>query len=161
LAQEVKAGRIAEAVSTAVRLLAHDPLQEAVHRTLMRLLADRGRRDAALRQYQVCVDTLARELSVEPEPATRQLYQQILRMRQLTPSPAPEAEYRSVIHPSGDTVLVGRAREVDRLRTALDALEQGRGGCLALFGEAGIGKSRLAGEAMAEALKRGAHALVG
>ena len=43
-------------------LLALDPLQEPVHRTLMRLYAQSGRRGAALRQYQACVAALQREL---------------------------------------------------------------------------------------------------
>src|SRR5262249_58629303 len=67
------------ALQTALRLLALDPLQEPVHRTLMRLYAELGRRGAALRQYQLCVSVLQRELRVEPEAATRQLYQEILR----------------------------------------------------------------------------------
>ena len=69
------------AVQTALRLIALDPLQETVHRTLMRLYARLGRRAAALRQYQLCVSVLQRELGVEPEADTRELYQEILRRR--------------------------------------------------------------------------------
>jgi tetratricopeptide (TPR) repeat protein len=54
LAQQRASGESAPAVQSARRLLALDPLQEAVHRTLMRLYAQVGRRDAALRQYQDC-----------------------------------------------------------------------------------------------------------
>src|SRR5262245_29446182 len=66
------------AVQTAVRLLALDPLQEAVHRTLMGLYVGLGRRGAALRQYQACVDVLQRELHVDPEAETSALYRSIL-----------------------------------------------------------------------------------
>jgi hypothetical protein len=62
-----------------VRLLALDPLQEAVHRALMRLYARQGRRGAALRQYQVCVAALRRELGTEPEGETKALYRDLLR----------------------------------------------------------------------------------
>ena len=62
------------AIQTAMRLLALDPLQEAVHRALMRLYARQGRRGAALKQYQVCVGALQRELGTEPEAETKQLY---------------------------------------------------------------------------------------
>src|SRR5262250_2764914 len=86
LAHQTKS-EASDAVATALRLLALDPLQEAVHRALMRLYVRDGRRDAALRQYQSCVDTLRRELSVEPEAETRQLYQEVLRSR-ATPSKA-------------------------------------------------------------------------
>ena len=47
------AGALDDAVATALRLLALDPLQEPVHRVLMRIHVDRGRRAAALRQYQL------------------------------------------------------------------------------------------------------------
>lgn len=57
-----------------LRILAIDPLPEAVHRTLMRLSTRQGRRAAALQQYQTCVTSLQRELDVEPEDETRQLY---------------------------------------------------------------------------------------
>ena len=59
------------ALQTALRLLALDPLQEVVHRTVMRLQAAQGRRDAALRQYQTCVELLQHELGVEPEAETK------------------------------------------------------------------------------------------
>ncbi len=79
LAHQIRAGAAKQAIQTAVQLLVLDPLQEAVHRTLMRLYAAEGRRAAALRQYQTCVAVLKRELGVEPEAETKQLYQQILR----------------------------------------------------------------------------------
>ena len=68
LAHQTNSGTLREAIQTAGRLLRLDPLQEAVHRALMRLYARQGRRGAALRQYQICVAVLQRELAVEPEP---------------------------------------------------------------------------------------------
>jgi DNA-binding SARP family transcriptional activator len=70
------------ATQTARRLLTLDPLQEAVHRVLMRLHVRAGRREAALRQYEICVGLLRRELQLGPEPETRQLYEEILRTRE-------------------------------------------------------------------------------
>ena len=61
------------AVQTGLRLLALDPLQEPVHRAVMRLYARLGRREAALRQYQLCADALKRELNAPPEVETTQL----------------------------------------------------------------------------------------
>ena len=66
LAHQSKAAGTERAIQTAVRLLGLDPLQEAVHRTLMRLYAHQGRRGAALKQYQVCVGVLQRELGQSP-----------------------------------------------------------------------------------------------
>ena len=79
------------AVRTARRLLALDPLQEAVHRLLMRLHAQAGRREAAIRQYEVCVGMLRRELRLEPEPETRQLYEKIQNGQR--PAPATAARW--------------------------------------------------------------------
>src|SRR3972149_6705697 len=66
LAHETQAGLTEQGIQTAVRLLALDPLQEAVHRSLMRLYARQGRRGAALRPYQVCLAGLQRGLGGEP-----------------------------------------------------------------------------------------------
>jgi hypothetical protein len=55
----------------------------------MRLYARLGRREAALRQHQVCVDALKRELNAPPETETTQLLQEIQRPRPLHPDRAP------------------------------------------------------------------------
>src|SRR5438128_7487430 len=80
-AYQQQAGAYEPAVQIGLRLLALDPLQEPVHRAVMRLYARLGRREAAVRQYQLCMDVLKRELSTPPEAETTQLYQQILRAR--------------------------------------------------------------------------------
>ena len=78
LARQTRGGRLEPAVQTAVRLLALEPAEEPVHRALMRLYARLGRRAAALRQYQLCVEVLRREHRVEPEAETTELYLEIL-----------------------------------------------------------------------------------
>jgi DNA-binding SARP family transcriptional activator len=77
LRQQRATGATEAALQTALRLLALDPLQEPVHRAVMRLYVELGRRASALRQYQMCIGVLQRELSVEPETTTKQLYQEI------------------------------------------------------------------------------------
>ncbi len=94
LRHQTSTGTIEAAIQTAVRSLALDPWQEAVHRTLMRLYLGQGRRGMALRQYQFCVSVLQRELGTEPEPETKQLYQHILQQR-LPGSPTIEAPAES------------------------------------------------------------------
>src|SRR5207249_4844649 len=79
LAHQTAGASSERAIQTCVRLLALDPLQETVHRTLMRLYARQGRRGAALKQYQVCVNALQRELATEPDAETKRLYQDLLR----------------------------------------------------------------------------------
>jgi DNA-binding SARP family transcriptional activator len=73
LTHQRAAGSIEAAIQTALRLLTLDPLQESVHRSLMQLYAETGRQGAALRQYQLCVATLQRELRTEPETETKAL----------------------------------------------------------------------------------------
>jgi DNA-binding SARP family transcriptional activator/lipopolysaccharide biosynthesis regulator YciM len=172
LGHQAKSDDPAAAIGTALRLLALDPLQEAVHRTLMRIYAGQGRRDAALRQYQSCVDTLRRELSVEPETETRELYKEILR-RRATPSEAAriaiasldaltsKASRRPPPLPPDEAPMIGREPELTRLGTALDETFAGQGQLIAVLGEAGIGKSRLVSQFGVEAAKRGALVLVG
>jgi DNA-binding SARP family transcriptional activator len=69
------------AIQIAVQLLALDPLQEEVHRCLMRLYASQERWGAVQRQYRVCLETLRRELDAAPAPKTTELWQDILKRR--------------------------------------------------------------------------------
>ena len=78
LTLQAGAGAGQDAIRTAIRLLRLDPLQEPVHRTLMRLYAQRGRRSEALRQFRTCSDLLARDLGVSPEAETIRLHDEIL-----------------------------------------------------------------------------------
>jgi predicted ATPase len=157
LAEDVRTGRLEPAVRAALRLLALDPLEEAVHRTLMRLLFRQGRRAAALQQYQRCVGALQRELGTEPEEETRELYRQILRAA----STAVEEAAPPAMGAGRATVpLVGRTPELGRLRDALTRMLDGGGLVTLVTGEAGIGKSRLIQEFVSEAIPRGVRVIL-
>src|SRR6185295_6699278 len=160
------------AIQTALRLLSLDPLQEAAHRALMRLYARHGRRASALRQYQVCVEVLQRELGVEPEPETRRVYQDILQqssMRSVLPdprigSPARPGPGRRPTRRDASSVappLVGRRPETARLHEAVHGAAEGRGGTVVILGEAGIGKTRLLDELAAAVLRAEGRVVVG
>ena len=166
LAHQAKSQATERAIQTALRLLALDPLQESAHRTLMRLYARQGRRSAALKQYQVCVGVLRRELGAEPEPETRRLYQDILQQR-VSESAEPEARLtRTTLRtrpagPVGDGPLIGREGELAQLRRALDEVRSGVGRVFVIVGEAGVGKSSLVTVAGADAREQGARLLLG
>src|SRR5262245_7142237 len=115
LGHQARAGAVEDGVKTALRLLELDATQEPVHRALMRLYARQGRRGAALRQYQVCVDVLARELGLEPEAETRQLYRELL---QVQPTVVPFASRfpPDVNVTTPEAPLVGRAVELAMVR---------------------------------------------
>jgi DNA-binding SARP family transcriptional activator len=160
--RHVKAGRAEAAAHAATRLLELDPLEEEVHRTLMRLHVREGRRAAALRQYQTCVAVLQKELGVEPEAPTKRLYLEILQHAAATPPGGRRtaASARSASS-ADDAPVVGREAELARMRARLRAAMRGEGQVLLVTGEAGIGKSRLLGELAAMAAPHGARTLVG
>ena len=155
-------GALDVALRAAQRLVALDPLQEAAHRALMRLYARGGRRGAALRQYQACLDILQRELGAEPEEETRQLYHDLLRRRRAAAdvAPAPAAVTLLPAPPSGRS-LVGRDEPLARLTAAFERARTGHGVVAAVVGEAGVGKSRLVEELAAAALAQGARVVTG
>ena len=63
--------------------------------------------------------------------------------------------------PTDGAPFVGRARELERLRQALDATHAGSGRLVLLAGEPGIGKTRLAERIAEESAQRGAQVLLG
>jgi predicted ATPase/DNA-binding SARP family transcriptional activator len=158
-----KTGAADPAIQTGLRLVALDPLQEPVHRAIMRLYARLGRREAALRQYQLCVDALKRELSTLPEAETTQLYQEIQRARPLHPDearvseptdrdvpPGPSADVPTAAVaarpgaslptnlPAPTSELIGRAAARAEVTDLLAAHR-----LVTLIGVGGIGKTRL------------------
>ena len=84
----------ANSIALLTPLLTPDPADEVVHRELIRAYALSGRRHDALRQYQACVDALAADLDVPPEPETTALYERIL-SGELSPLPASTTQRRS------------------------------------------------------------------
>ncbi|MFM9848104.1 MAG: BTAD domain-containing putative transcriptional regulator [Hyphomicrobiaceae bacterium] len=63
----------AECQALTERLLAADAAAEEAHRALIRLYQHQGRLNAAIRQYELCRETLRRELDAEPEAQTEAL----------------------------------------------------------------------------------------
>ena len=161
----------AQGTATARRWLALDPLHEPAHRQLMLLYAWSGERAAALRQYQICEDILARELDVGPQPETTELFLAIKERREPPRPPAPEEPAAPTAAttappetpaaaPAGGRVypLVGRATELEQARRTYAAARAG-GRLIVLEGEPGIGKTRLAETLAAEARAQGARVL--
>src|SRR5215470_10090801 len=169
LGHQMKLGATEPAIQTALRLLSLDPLQEVTHRALMRLYAAKGRRAAALRQYQVCVDILQRELGIEPEEATKQVYRELLPQsppravaaQAAEPRPLPQRRRRRLRAHRRSPPLIGRDVEVDRLTQALAKACAGHGHVIGLLGEAGIGKTRLITALRQAAMRRGSQVLIG
>ncbi|SHF47339.1 TolB amino-terminal domain-containing protein [Modicisalibacter ilicicola DSM 19980] len=78
LAHYVVTGAIDPGIQLALRLLAIDPLDEGVQRTLIRFYLYQDRIGTALEQYRRCRQRLADELGVAPAPETERLKAELL-----------------------------------------------------------------------------------
>lgn len=135
-------GEAAEAITALQRLVVLEPWDESAHRRLMRALAKQGDFTAALAHYENLVDTLERELGLDPMPETAALYGQIQLARNLPP---PEL-------PTHSGPFYGRGQELARLEVMLADPD-----CrlITLVGLGGIGKTSLALEAARRTSRRG------
>jgi DNA-binding SARP family transcriptional activator len=154
-----EAGDYARASALLTPLLVQDRADEVIQRELMRTYALAGRRHDALRQYQACVEALAADLDVPPEPETTALYSQIL-SGELSPLSLPSA-LQPEAGPSAATPFVGREQELDTLRLWLRATWRGQGKVILIAGDSGVGKTRLASEVLRAAASAGLTALSG
>lgn len=150
-------------------VVARDPAHEEAQVALMRVHVQTGHRHQALRQFRQLREALRRELDVEPDPTTQQLYDQIVSGQALT-GPSPRAQsadqsWSSIARESAQgrmrPGLVGRDAELEVLEDILDTLFTGQGRTLLVAGEAGIGKSRLVAEVVERVRSRGGIALMG
>jgi len=134
----------ADALGHALELLALEPLSEAAHRRVMRLHYLRGDRAAALLAFDHCEQVLKDEVGARPSAETLALLATIERSAApaLLPATAPAGGARTV-PPSVQRPprLIGRD---DAWRALHEAWDQRR--CALITGEAGMGKSRLAGD---------------
>ena len=138
----VVTGAIERAIQVALRLLARDPLQEGVHRALIRLYMHQDRVGSALDQYRRCRALLARELGVAPAPETERLRAELSR---LLPEAPPDPEEDDL--PERGAVLQTAA--ADRARRRVEP--SGRP-AIAVLGFAAAAGDRHLGDGMAEDL---------
>jgi DNA-binding SARP family transcriptional activator len=167
--------------------LALDPTRETVHRHLMRLYAEMGTPDQAVRQFRLCQEVLRRELDLTPQPETVSIYHDIIASRiapqalaagrerlvacgpphgadSSRPAPAPllrpvPAPWPALADAAPPRPFVGRERLIEQL---CDQLVQGthpRVRLVLITGEVGIGKTRLLEELATAAGRRGAAVL--
>jgi len=130
-------------VGHAARLLELDPLREDAHRQMMKLLASKGQRNAALSQYNTCHRILTEELGIEPEAPTTALFAQIQSGTFIPPAIPAKPPHNLPVQP---TRFIGREAELTQIEGYLDDAD-----CrlLTLIGQGGNGKTRLAFQAAA------------
>jgi DNA-binding SARP family transcriptional activator len=71
-------GFTSKAIDCYNKVVQADSLAEPAYRSLMLLLSRRGWRNAALRTYQDCKQSIQKILNMEPEEATTAIYRKIL-----------------------------------------------------------------------------------
>ena len=127
----------------AARQVALEPWREEAHIQMMRALAYSGQRTAALAHYETSRRILEQELGIEPGAELQALYE---RIRAGTFAQAPLAS-ESPTHrlPAQLTPFIGRERELAEIAARL---RQPKVRLLTLVGAGGMGKTRLALEAM-------------
>ncbi|MEU2243568.1 AAA family ATPase [Streptomyces sp. NPDC018338] len=153
-AAHLSAGAPEEAVPAAEQVLAAAPAEEEAHRVLIEAYVRQGLRRRAVAQYHLCREALDAEFGVRPGPETERLHRAAL----AAPVPAPRSVgpvLPAVVRQPPTAPLRGRDELLSRLLAA-DAPP-----VLVLTGEAGLGKTRLAGEAARRAAAGGTAVLWG
>ncbi|HTC82015.1 MAG TPA: BTAD domain-containing putative transcriptional regulator, partial [Acidimicrobiia bacterium] len=181
---ELASGWAADALARLEPHIAGHPLRERSWGELMLALYHLGRQAEAVRAYQRLRAVLREELGLDPTPALADLEARILRhdpalgpppaaarvesAAAAPPTPAAGLTAATAATPAPfsagspeRTPFVGRVAELAVLSTALERARAGSGGMMLIGGEPGIGKTRLAEEAAAEAVAAGMGVLVG
>jgi ATP-dependent Clp protease ATP-binding subunit ClpA len=129
-----------------------DDLNEAAHRAVMRIYAGMGERSRAIRQYEICVQELKKELRTKPQPETTALYERI-RTGSFEGAKHPaelSLELKSVpaLHlPVLTTPFIGRRPEVEQVK---ELILDPNNRMVTLFGPGGAGKTRLSIQAASD-----------
>ncbi len=149
---QAAAERWEQALKTAQRWVSLDRLHEPAQALLIRLLAHSGQRMAAIRHYEEFAALLQRELGAQPDPATREPFEQVAaptRSVPATPSVAPVPGPSKASGPFEALLQTKlgipplRAARVER-RRLVDLMDQGVARGLAVVSApAGFGKSTL------------------
>ncbi|HYF65910.1 MAG TPA: tetratricopeptide repeat protein, partial [Herpetosiphonaceae bacterium] len=141
-----------QAVAAANRLIEIDPWREESHRLAMSLQAEAGHPATALELYQRYCRVLQRELGLDPDPLTTELYRRI-KAGAFVAAQAPPGlaggQPALATYPQPLTTFFGREAE---LATILAYVRDPATRLITLVGTGGIGKTRLA-LAVADALR--------
>jgi DNA-binding SARP family transcriptional activator/predicted ATPase len=158
-------GRYTQAVEACGRALELDGYREELHRSLMLYHYCAGEQARALQAYRNYALVLEEEFGVTPSPEMVRLREQVEARN--VPGVDEERRYpkprRALKLPYslGRTRFVGRDGEYALLVERLREAAEGRGGAVAVEGEAGVGKTRLVEEFLGYAGSRGAVVLAG
>lgn len=145
---QIRTGRSAAALALLTELASNDPSRESVARLQMIALYETGNSAQALEVFGRLKSHLADDLGIDPSPALRETYQQILReqpiVRIADPVELPgRRTFRPHTLPRDLADFVGRTDETRHLLAILSA-EDRTHPLICLSGMGGIGKTALA-----------------
>jgi DNA-binding SARP family transcriptional activator len=147
------------ALAYARRLATEDPWREEAHCEIMRLCHLLGRDHEAVQQFETCCRVLEEDLGAEPSSGTLALAAEIARRAGEQAYPLLPTATRPTVLPLLDRPdrlpLAGRQREMAELLQQLESASRGAGGLTLVYGEAGVGKTRLLRELADNAQWRG------
>ncbi|MGD0701613.1 MAG: AAA family ATPase [Trebonia sp.] len=146
-------GDVALARQWAAKRSAAQPLDEQAARDLIRLLLAGGDAPAAVAAYRRLATRLDADLGLRPAAETTRLVAALLEASPDASRPAEPAEPTAV---EGAPRLVGRDAELRALLRHWRASRAGSGTAVAISGDGGMGKTRLATEVLAAAAADGA-----
>jgi DNA-binding SARP family transcriptional activator len=149
------------AIDATRRLLRVEPGEEQAHYLLMRALAGAGRKQDALRQFEICVRSLRETLDRGPSAPLLAFHRALEKSETSRARPGGPGTWqrasRRLLGTMDPVPLRGRARAMD----TIEDLVRNGSGVLFILGEAGVGKTRLAVEGARFAQKRDALVLSG
>lgn len=140
----------AAAIALATQLLEADPLDEAAVRAQLTWLARSGQTARARQLYREFTARLQAELELAPSAELKALHDALGSASASTPGPSPPVA-AAAAGPAAGSAFVGR--NVERKQIA-DLLAQDECRLLCLLGPGGVGKTRLARQAMGELAAR-------
>ena len=154
-------GRWREATEFADHWLVCDPLSDEAARMSIEARYLEGDRGAALARFREYAATLKREAGCEPSRALLGLVRRVESDTSATaPRPAITDEW-PLNAPTFDSSLLGREAEWSVLARSWKAARRGGGAIVLIEGEAGVGKTRLAGDLLRWVVADGGIALRG
>ena len=158
-------GFYTEAIETCERALSLDVYGEELHRRLMLYHYCAGDQAHALQAYRSYATTLREELGAAPSPELNRLREQIEArdvpgVDELRRYPRPRRPLK-LPYSLSRMQLAGRDEEYAWLVERFREVQEGRGGAVAVEGEAGVGKTRLVEELLGYARSQGGRVLTG
>ncbi len=154
-------GDFETAIDATRRLLRVEPGAEQAHYLLMRALSGSGRKQDALRQFEICARSLRETLDREPSAPLLAFHRALEQSETSLARPGDPGTWQRAARRLLGTMDPAPLRGRDSALGAIEAFVHEGSGVLFILGESGVGKTRLAVEGARLAQERGALVLSG